>query len=94
MGYILPVTHFQYNQYAERELGTKYDPFRFVPVTKIAAQPNRKESFQKSPLNIQKKSAETSLNRRTEYPNRISRKKAEEVYEELTGKGRYFSECI
>ncbi|PWW19163.1 hypothetical protein DFO73_12253 [Cytobacillus oceanisediminis] len=94
MGYILPLTHYQYNQYAEREIGNKYDPFRFVPVTRIAAQSNSKDFRQELPLDIQKKLIKTNPNQRSEYPNRKNRKTAEQTYGELTGKGRHFSECI
>ncbi|GAE45121.1 hypothetical protein [Mesobacillus boroniphilus] len=35
MGYILPVTNYQYIQYAEREIGTDYDPFQINEIARI-----------------------------------------------------------
>jgi hypothetical protein len=35
MGYILPVTNYQYIQYAEREIGIDYDPFQINKIAKI-----------------------------------------------------------
>ncbi|EWG12627.1 hypothetical protein [Cytobacillus firmus] len=94
MGYILPVTSYQYNQYAEREIGTKYDPFRFVPVARISAQSNEKAFRHELPLDIQGRSTKSITKEREDTQTRNSRKKAEETYGELTGKGRFISECI
>ena len=35
MGYILPVTNYQYIQYAEREVRTEYDPFHIGRISRI-----------------------------------------------------------
>ncbi|MBG9549604.1 hypothetical protein ACOSZF_19370 [Cytobacillus firmus] len=94
MGYILPVTSYQYNQYAEREIGTKYDPFRFVPVARISAQSNEKAFRHELPLDIHGRSTKSNTQERAESQTRTTRKKAEETYRELTGKGRFISECI
>ncbi|MBT2688304.1 hypothetical protein J7I93_08935 [Bacillus sp. ISL-47] len=94
MGYILPLTYYQYNQYAEREFGNKYDPFRFVPVTRIAAQSNSKDFIQELPTDIKKRLNKTKAYQRSENKNTTNRKIAEQTYGELTGKGRHFSECI
>ncbi|GLB58943.1 hypothetical protein [Cytobacillus sp. NCCP-133] len=94
MGYILPVRNYQNNQYAEREIGNKYDPFCFVPVNRIAASANGKEFRQELPLGTQKNLVKTTSNQRQDYTKHINRLKADKTYGEMTGKGRYFSECI
>ncbi|PAE25208.1 MULTISPECIES: hypothetical protein [Bacillaceae] len=94
MGYILPVTSYQYNQYAEREIGTKYDPFRLVPVPRISAQSNEKAFRHELPLDFQRRSTKSINKEREDTQTRNTRKKAEETYGELTGKGRFISECI
>jgi hypothetical protein len=94
MGYILPVTSYQYKQYAERENGTKYDPFRFVPVARISAQSNAKDFRHELPLDIQRRSTKLNTQKQAERQTRINGKKAEETYEKLTGKGRFINECI
>ncbi|EFV79062.1 hypothetical protein IIE26_02520 [Cytobacillus oceanisediminis] len=94
MGYILPVPSYQYSQYAEREIGKKYDPFHFVPVSKISAQSNSKDFRHELPLNIQRRLTKSNPQQRADNQTRSTRKKAEETYGELTGKGRYISECI
>ncbi|WP_205414215.1 hypothetical protein, partial [Serratia marcescens] len=47
-GYIAPVTNYQYDQYAERVIGEKYDPYRFVPTSTIKATVNPRENFHPS----------------------------------------------
>ncbi|MEK3855451.1 hypothetical protein [Cytobacillus sp. FSL H8-0458] len=94
MGYILPVTSYQYNQYAEREIGTKYDPFRFVPVARISAQSNAKAFRHELPLDMQRRLTKSNTQERAEAQTRTISKKAEQTYGELTGKGRFISECI
>ncbi|KON89392.1 hypothetical protein AF332_22980 [Sporosarcina globispora] len=94
MGYILPVTSYQYNQYAEREIGTKYDPFRFVPVAKISAQSNSKDFRHELPLDIQRRLTRSNLQQRVDIQKQSTRKKAEKTFGELTGNGLYISEYI
>ncbi|MEH7887279.1 hypothetical protein V7654_23540, partial [Bacillus sp. JJ1609] len=54
MGYILPVTNYQYMQYAEREVGLDYDPFQIGKVSRIRkedpVQKGQDEQFAMSPL--------------------------------------------
>lgn len=93
MGYILPVTNYQYIQYAEREFRIKYDPYRFVPVNKMTAPSNSKEYKHPLPLDIRKNMDKTITFQRLEHTEHI-RKKADKAYGKLTGKGLYFSECV
>ncbi|MCM3707088.1 MULTISPECIES: hypothetical protein [Cytobacillus] len=94
MGYILPVTSYQYNQYAERENGTKYDPFRLIPVARISAQSNPKTFHHTLPLDVQRRFSKSNTQEQTENKTRTAGKKADDIYEDLTGKGRFVSACI
>ncbi|KAF0816823.1 MULTISPECIES: hypothetical protein [unclassified Cytobacillus] len=93
MGYILPVTSYQYKQYAERKNSTKYDPFRFVPVARISAQSNPKAFHQALPLDVQRRFPKSNTQEQAEK-TRTDGKKADDIYGDLTGKGRFISECI
>lgn len=75
MGYILPVPSYQYSQYAEREIGTKYDPFHFVPVSKISAQSNSKDFRHELPLNIQRRLTKSNPQQRADNQTRSTRKR-------------------
>ncbi|MDZ5470383.1 hypothetical protein SM124_01345 [Bacillus sp. 31A1R] len=88
LGYIAPVNHYQYSQYAERDLRKPHDPFHFVPINKIKPlknqefQPFTKEEAVRKPHN---KSKSLQKNRRFDI---------EKAYSEITGKGKYFSESV
>ncbi|MBU8877496.1 hypothetical protein BGM26_00650 [Bacillus sp. FJAT-29790] len=92
MGYIAPITNYQYNQYAEREIGNVYDPYRFVPVSRIKPSINPPKEEQPNlllnlgrPINSKK-----GINR----DNRNNRNQIEKLYSEITGKGCNYNECI
>ncbi|MFE8700445.1 hypothetical protein ACFYKX_07460 [Cytobacillus sp. FJAT-54145] len=93
MGYIAPVTHYQYQQYAERDIKKDYDPFHFVPINKINPALNEQLASQAQyKANLEKPiKRKLALNQRAKT---INDKTIEHTYSELTGKGKYFSECI
>lgn len=95
MGYIAPVTNYQYNQYAERVISKGYDPYRFVPINRIKPSTNPREynqpileaqtlAIKKSKI-VQEKLDDRSANRK----DRI-----EKLQSLLTGKGIFYNESV
>ncbi|MGD6941387.1 hypothetical protein ACQCT6_05090 [Cytobacillus gottheilii] len=89
MGYILPINHTQYQQYAERDLKVKPDPFRFQRVEKVH---NHLETFDENENLGRQEVFSTSKNEKSKNP--VPHEKAERLYSELTGKGRFFNEVV
>lgn len=85
MGYIIPVNHYQYSQYAERAAIKKYDPYRFVPINRIKPSVNSPEKEQSHELIPTDKKA-SGKNQKT--PNN----QMERLYGEITGKGLLYSD--
>lgn len=109
MGYILPVTNYQYMQYAEREVGLDYDPFQIVKVPRIRKEdPVQKGQEHHEPVaktangeeqqpvaRMQKAAAEFNFGRTDRiYKKRVNPALVSQTYAELTGKGKYYSESI
>lgn len=87
MGYIIPVNHYQYSQYAERDVIKRYDPYRFMPIKRIKPTVNPPEKHHPHmPALIQ--NDKTTLRKNQKVPNqRIDR-----LYGEITGKGLLYSD--
>ncbi|MBY0120991.1 hypothetical protein [Bacillus sp. S/N-304-OC-R1] len=87
MGYIAPINHYDYSQYAEREIIKKYDPYRFVPIKpiKTAAYPPECQSL-KSPESIQ------NFKKASKKNQHVHRSKVDKLYGEITGKGLLYSD--
>ena len=110
MGYILPVTNYQYIQYAEREIGTDYDPFMIQKVSRIRKEdPVEKgqEQQEQAVVPMQKRKDHQPVARmqlaasdiRYSNTDRMYKKKVNpsvvsKAYAELTGKGRHYSESV
>ena len=110
MGYILPVTNYQYIQYAEREIGTDYDPFQIRKISRIRKEdPVEKgqEQEQQSVGPLQKRDERQQVARMqmaaTDFRNpqidRIYKKRVNpalvsKTYADITGKGKHYSESI
>ncbi|WP_080847082.1 hypothetical protein [Cytobacillus gottheilii] len=89
MGYILPINHTQYQQYAERDLKVKPDPFRFQRVERVH---NHLETFNDNE-NLGRQ--EVVLTPKSEKSiNPVPHEKVERLYSEITGKGRLFNEVV
>lgn len=95
MGYIAPVTNYQYSQYAERVISKGYDPYRFVPINRIKPSANPREydqplpNGQTHPIKKSKMSQEQSLSRIVNKNGRL-----EKLQSDLTGKGMFFNESV
>jgi hypothetical protein len=92
MGYIAPIPQHQYKQYAEREMTKGYDPFKFVPITKINI---KSKLVQKENSRLQQK-----FSRKEKYPAFVNEKikqvpsTSPDFLSELTGKGQFFHEYV
>ncbi|WNS76898.1 hypothetical protein RRV45_07900 [Bacillus sp. DTU_2020_1000418_1_SI_GHA_SEK_038] len=87
MGYIIPVNHYQYSQYAEREVIKRYDPYRFVPIKRIkpSINPPERQHPQEPTL--------TQTNKKMSRMNqKVSHQKMDRLYGEITGKGLLYSD--
>jgi hypothetical protein len=110
MGYILPVTNYQYIQYAEREIGTDYDPFQINKIARIrkedpveqgqeqreqAVGPMQKRKDQQPVARMQLAASDISFsNTDRVYKKKVNPSVVNQAYAELTGKGRHYSESI
>lgn len=94
MGYIAPITNYQYSQYAERVISKGYDPYRFVPINRIKPSTNPQEYHQsfneKTSFVNRHKVTQEQIDSRTIY----NRDRIEKLQSELTGKGIYYNESI
>ncbi|PLR78792.1 hypothetical protein CU633_03080 [Bacillus sp. V3-13] len=91
MGYILPVTNYQYSQYAERDIGVHHDPFKLIPVAKM----NKLDKAYRTHEHIAvppRKIADMSF---TPVP-KVKRNEEiiDRTYAELSGKGRNFNKIV
>jgi hypothetical protein len=108
MGYILPVTNYQYIQYAEREIGLDYDPFMINSVNRIRKEDpvlKGQEQYEQATAPLQKEQQPVSRMQLaasdSSFPrmDRVYKKKVNplvvnQAYAEITGKGRHYSESI
>lgn len=91
MGYIAPVTNYQYNQYAERELNNDYDPYHFKAIMRTGPTVNER---------LQQSSSKTISNKKTLKREKVALEKVKNhlivdaIYGELTGKGQHFNEMV
>ncbi|MFE8697839.1 hypothetical protein ACFYKT_15975 [Cytobacillus sp. FJAT-53684] len=92
MGYIAPITNFQYMQYAERVIGKRYDPYRFVPIANIKPSANPEENDQSNLLDQPLLYDRSKRYQEAKQQKDINKGGIEKLYSEITGKGRYFSE--
>ncbi|MDE3838252.1 hypothetical protein C0966_02475 [Bacillus methanolicus] len=91
MGYILPVDHGQYHQYAVRGLGNSGHSIQFNPIARVNREGNGLTQYRA--LSAYKR-VFTESEISASIKNNISRKTIEKTYSEVTGKGKYFSERI
>ncbi|MBS4188912.1 hypothetical protein KHA94_01590 [Bacillus sp. FJAT-49705] len=88
MGIIAPVTLYEYNQYAERDISKRYDPYRFVPIRPIKSTTNPPEYEQKNRPHFS--TVPKKLLRGNQHSH-LENSEIERVFGEITGKGRYFN---
>lgn len=87
MGYIAPVNNYQYDQYAERVISKRYNPYHFVPIGKIKPLGNpRENNHHEQPFHL-RNTSEGKINQ----PKRKIQSH-EKIYSEMTGVGRLYNE--
>lgn len=91
MGYILPIHHEQYTQYANRTIPVKHQYQKFTKVMKprIEGKLNNPDTPFEFTEERNRKVQKTTP-KRTAY----TREKVEEMFAQLTGKGRLVNEVI
>ncbi|KGX85449.1 hypothetical protein [Pontibacillus marinus] len=93
MGYILPVAHYQYQDYHERVQPIENDPFYIDPVFKanLEEQLREREPREQDRKDYQdyKQEQEAIYTSKTIYASKVHK-----IYSELTGIGRHFNESI
>ncbi|MFG6149434.1 hypothetical protein [Halobacillus sp. B23F22_1] len=99
MGYILPIQHYQYQDYHQRVTSEERSPFMLDPVFKVTLDHRLKENY--TPREPHRKDSndlrhELHTSKKFYYNNEKKRSHLlkEKVYSEVTGKGQRFSESI
>ncbi|WP_456271776.1 hypothetical protein [Bacillus sp. AK031] len=90
MGYIAPVPHYQYMQYAEREANKEYDPFTFMPINRIRPLMNK---AQRDDTGVDQ---DTSLSKLKDSRKRFRQAEgiSPDFLADITGKGKYINEYV
>ncbi|WP_102271787.1 hypothetical protein [Cytobacillus massiliigabonensis] len=95
MGYIAPVTNYQYSQYAERVISKGYDPYRFVPINRIKPSTNPRENDHPT-LNEEIFPIKRSKMVPDQIPSKslLMKERIEKLQSQLTGKGIFYNESV
>ncbi|WP_106497948.1 hypothetical protein [Lentibacillus sp. Marseille-P4043] len=88
MGYVLPISQYQYTDYKQRVIKEKQDPFYIESPYKVILDSQHQDIPQE---HTQRASTINTSNDHVEKPVHDG---AEKVYANITGKGRIFSESI
>ncbi|MBX0357084.1 hypothetical protein [Halobacillus sp. Nhm2S1] len=99
MGYILPVNHYQYQDYQTRTTQRERSPFVLEKIFKATLEGNTKHNHpreQDRVINQRRKSIHTTRNTHAvnSAHSSIKRSGTEKIYSNMTGKGQYFSETV
>ena len=87
LGYIAPVNNYQYQQYAERVLSKRYNPYQFVPIRTIKPLGNPRE------FNYHDQQSHLSGSSQKTSPQMKQKEQSHEtIYSEITGVGRFYNE--
>ncbi|MFZ3577932.1 hypothetical protein [Virgibacillus sp. DJP39] len=87
MGYILPITHYQYQDYQNRVIKDKQNPYYIEKAYKVVLDNASREMEEDTQAN--------GNNSETAYETvQSTNPEIEKFYSELTGKGQHFSESI
>ncbi|RWZ55118.1 hypothetical protein EQV77_10730 [Halobacillus fulvus] len=96
MGYILPINHYQYQDYHHRTIQKERSPFAMEKVIKASLEHKFRYDYdQPNPQvrrNVYQKPPKQSLY--APESTRFSPGAHEKIYSKMTGKGRYFSENV
>ena len=81
MGYILPLPHYQYEDYQKRVRENKQDHFHIDKLFKVMLDPQHEAKEQHI---MQKQTGKTA----------VGKAQAEKAYAKITGKGMRFNESV
>ncbi|CAM3666881.1 hypothetical protein [Mesobacillus zeae] len=95
MGYFLPITNtsFQYMQYADREIGTNYNPFPVGNIDAIRKLAPVQKGQDLAEPDTHRQLA-TMANKQKSYKRKVNHEVLKKTFAEVTGKGHYFSVSI
>ncbi|WP_052158756.1 hypothetical protein [Halobacillus sp. BBL2006] len=96
MGYILPINHYQYQDYQRRTIQTDRSPFMLEQVFKATLNSKLKQHDQpreqdRKDYQSQKLYTSADFHAGKAHPHSSQHEK---IYSEVTGKGQNFSETI
>ncbi|GEN52867.1 hypothetical protein [Halobacillus faecis] len=99
MGYILPVNHYQYQDYQTRTTQRERSPFVLEKIFKATLDSNMKHNQPREQGRVEnqrRKSIHTTRNTHAVNIAHSSIKKSgtEKILSHMTGKGQYFSETV
>ncbi|WP_188455661.1 hypothetical protein [Virgibacillus oceani] len=89
MGYVLPIQPYQYNDYQNRVMKDKQDPFYIEKPYKIIFDAKHRDILQSN--------SEQEIAQPSDKPQQVFQPKksqVDKIYATITGKGRHFSESI
>ncbi|SFA78245.1 MULTISPECIES: hypothetical protein [unclassified Bacillus (in: firmicutes)] len=93
MGYIIPVTQYQYMQYHNREIGTTTVPLHTYKIERVRVV-NGEEPTQDHESSSQERLQTAPLRARSPYKKMLNERLIEKVYSEITGKGNLYSKSV
>jgi len=94
MGYILPINHEQYNQYANRIIRKDGPPFVVKPVQKITMRAKLKGKTDYEEKYEETKVIKNFVVKKKDKCEESAVKHDDECEAELTGKGKHFNEVV
>lgn len=94
MGYILPINHEQYNQYANRLIRKDGPPFVVKPVQKITMRAKLKGKTNYEDKYEETKAIKKYVIKKAESSKDQVESIVEDCEADLTGKGKHFDEIV
>ncbi|WLR47518.1 hypothetical protein LC065_18765 [Halobacillus litoralis] len=99
MGYILPVNHYQYQDYQIRTTQHERSPFVLEKVFKATLDSNLKHNYPPEQDRVEDQGRKTlHITKNTHAMKSVhssfQRSGTEKILSNMTGKGRYFSETV
>ncbi|WP_430787637.1 hypothetical protein VBD025_16985 [Virgibacillus flavescens] len=91
MGYILPITHYQYQDYQNRVTQKEQDPYHIEKPYKVILDTKSREMEDEDHTQKDDQSSKSNFFYK---PMNTDNNKNEKVISKITGKGQHFSESI
>lgn len=94
MGYIIPVTQYQYMQYHNREIGTQNPPLHTYKIERVRVVNGEEPAQEQQESSSQERLQMAPLRARSPYKKMMNERLIEKVYSEITGKGNLYSKSV